>query len=350
MKKVNRFFWWCAGANLDILEECPTDHSKFFGIGGTILFTALMASFAGGYAIFTAFQSAELAVFFGIFWGLLIFNLDRYIVSSLGKGEGTTKITTDEWKNAAPRLIMAILIGFVVATPLELKLFEKEIEVEKEKIINEKREQLSGGQSDRDKEIQSIKDRMAELNHELDNIKAGVKTDPRITLNDEKISSNSKEESDLIIKKNSISAKISEYQANFNFAMNKYQDQSLDGDERSNFLIKKNRAENQLEKLKPQLNQINSKLSEIRKTISDAEQGNTELLDTISVSITVTEQRVRNEMSKLSEQLNRVNDFRNADLNNYSNVAKQYNGFSARLEALDRLCNAKKTEKNRNKK
>ena len=191
---------------------------------------------------------------------------------------------------------------------------------------------------------------MAELNHELDNIKAGVKTDPRITLNDEKISSNSKEESDLIIKKNSISAKISEYQANFNFAMNKYQDQSLDGDERSNFLIKKNRAENQLEKLKPQLNQINSKLSEIRKTISDAEQGNTELLDTISVSITVTEQRVRNEMSKLSEQLNRVNDFRNADLNNYSNVAKQYNGFSARLEALDRLCNAKKTEKNRNKK
>lgn len=344
MKKVNRFFWWCAGANLDILEECPTDHSKFFGIGGTILFTALMASFAGGYAIFTAFQSAELAVFFGIFWGLLIFNLDRYIVSSLGKGDGTTKITTDEWKNAAPRLIMAILIGFVVATPLELKLFEKEIEVEKEKIINEKREQLSGGQSDRDKEIQSIKDRMAELNHELDNIKAGVKTDPRITLNDDKISSNSKEESDLVIKKNSISAKISEYQANFNFAMNKYQDQSLDGDERSSFLIKKNRAENQLEKLKPQLIQINSKLSEIRKTISDAEQGNTELRDTISVSITVTEQRVRNEMSKLSEQLNRVNDFRNADLNNYSNVAKQYNGFSARLEALDRLCNAKKTE------
>ena len=59
MKKVNRFFWWCAGANLDILEECPTDHSKFFGIGGTILFTALMASFAGGYAIFTISDKAS---------------------------------------------------------------------------------------------------------------------------------------------------------------------------------------------------------------------------------------------------------------------------------------------------
>ena len=56
MKKLNRFFWWCAGANIDVLEDCPTDHSKYFGVGGTIVFTALMASFAGGYAFITAFK------------------------------------------------------------------------------------------------------------------------------------------------------------------------------------------------------------------------------------------------------------------------------------------------------
>ena len=50
MKKINRFFWWCAGVNLEIIEQHPIEHSKYFGIGGTILFTALMASFAGGYA------------------------------------------------------------------------------------------------------------------------------------------------------------------------------------------------------------------------------------------------------------------------------------------------------------
>jgi hypothetical protein len=56
MRHINRFFWWCAGTNIDVLEKCPTDHSKYFGVGGTIVFTALMASFAGGYAFFTAFK------------------------------------------------------------------------------------------------------------------------------------------------------------------------------------------------------------------------------------------------------------------------------------------------------
>ena len=37
----------------------------------------------------------------------------------------------------APRLLMAILLGFVIATPLELKLFEREIkaEIKRENII-----------------------------------------------------------------------------------------------------------------------------------------------------------------------------------------------------------------------
>ena len=64
MKKINYFLWWCAGARPEILEEYPTEHSKYFGIGGTILFTALMASFAGGYAFFTAFQNSFLAIIF----------------------------------------------------------------------------------------------------------------------------------------------------------------------------------------------------------------------------------------------------------------------------------------------
>ena len=58
---------------------------------------------------------------------MLIFNLDRYIVSTIGKGDGTQKITVEEWKLAAPRLLMAILLGFVISTPLELKIFETEI-------------------------------------------------------------------------------------------------------------------------------------------------------------------------------------------------------------------------------
>lgn len=129
-QKIEDVFVWSSGANKDILSAVPTEKNKYFGIGGTIIFTALMASFAGGYAFFTAFKSVELSVPFGIFWGMLIFNLDRYIVASFGVGDGKKTISKQEWIEAAPRLAMAIVLGFVIATPLELKLFEKEIEAE----------------------------------------------------------------------------------------------------------------------------------------------------------------------------------------------------------------------------
>ncbi len=126
-KKIETIFLWSSGADLGVLKMVPTEKSKYFGIGGTIIFTALMASFAGGYAFFTAFKSTYLSVPFGLFWGTLIFNLDRYIVASFGVGDGKKTISKQELIEAAPRLVMAIILGFVIATPLELKLFEKEI-------------------------------------------------------------------------------------------------------------------------------------------------------------------------------------------------------------------------------
>ena len=116
-RKLENFFLWSSGANLEILNQVPTEKSKYFGIGGTIIFTALMASFAGGYAFFTAFKSTFLSVPFGIFWGCLIFNLDRYIVASFGVGDGKKTISKQELIEGAPRLAMAIVLGFVISTP-----------------------------------------------------------------------------------------------------------------------------------------------------------------------------------------------------------------------------------------
>jgi hypothetical protein len=123
-------FLWSSGANLEVLEQVPLEKTKFYGIGGTIVFTAFMASFAGGYAFYTAFDDVFLSVFFGLFWGALIFNLDRYIVSSFGVGDGRRTISKQELIEAAPRLVMAIILGLVISTPLELKLFESEINAE----------------------------------------------------------------------------------------------------------------------------------------------------------------------------------------------------------------------------
>src|SRR5690606_1310656 len=60
---------------------------------------------------------------FGLLWGLAIFNMDRYIVSSIKKtGSGNHQIM-----QALPRILLAIMIGIVISRPLELKIFDKEI-------------------------------------------------------------------------------------------------------------------------------------------------------------------------------------------------------------------------------
>jgi len=126
MKKIESFFWYCSGAHPDLLRECPSESSKYVGIGATIFFTGLFAAFAAGYALFTVFDNYWIAGALGFLWGLMIFNLDRYIVSSMRK-EGNTK---KELLTALPRLVLAILISIVIVKPLELKIFEKEIDAE----------------------------------------------------------------------------------------------------------------------------------------------------------------------------------------------------------------------------
>lgn len=124
---LNEFFWICSGANRDILRQCPTEYSKYFGIGGTIFFTAAMAALSGGYAFHTIFKDNILALCFGIFWGLLIFNLDRFIVNTM-YSDGKHTISWSEFKSGLPRIIIAIFLGIVISTPLEMKIFEDRIE------------------------------------------------------------------------------------------------------------------------------------------------------------------------------------------------------------------------------
>ena len=115
----------CSGADTDLLQESPkSEQIKYAGIGGTVFFTAVMAFISGGYALFTVFDNLYAALFFGLVWGLLIFNLDRFIVSTIKKRDSFWK----ELLQASPRIILAVIIAVVISKPLELKIFEKEID------------------------------------------------------------------------------------------------------------------------------------------------------------------------------------------------------------------------------
>jgi hypothetical protein len=125
-----KFLWTCAGAHQDLLKQFPSEHAKYSGLGGILLATFVLASISAGYAVYTVFNNLVWAIAFAILWGLIIFNFDRFLVSTMRKyGISRRK---QLWM-AVPRMILALLIGFTIARPLELKIFEKEINV---KMVN----------------------------------------------------------------------------------------------------------------------------------------------------------------------------------------------------------------------
>ena len=150
---IMKMMWKAAGADRYILERSTySDHVKYACLGGIVVATGLMASLAGGYAFYIIFgqQAANLAqgteatieaasspilaivssIVFGLIWGLIIFNIDRFIVASTGKGDGSEAITLSEIKTAIPRILMGIIIAITISKPVELRMFQQEIEVE----------------------------------------------------------------------------------------------------------------------------------------------------------------------------------------------------------------------------
>jgi hypothetical protein len=163
MNSFNRFFWFCSGANYAILNRTPTESNKYVGIGATVFFTGVLAALAAGYALYTVFQDIVPAIFFGLLWGLMIFNLDRFIVSSMRKKENAWA----EWKLAIPRLVLAVLLALVISKPLELKMFEREIN---RKLDEKKTEFLAQSKTNLAKGFPEIQ----ELEAKIDSLKSEV--------------------------------------------------------------------------------------------------------------------------------------------------------------------------------
>lgn len=92
----------------------------FFVIAGTALISAISMFFALTTGVrIVAWGALPLA----IVWALIIFNLDRFLTS-------TMRSTQSIWRLiglAIPRVIMAAVIGIVVAEPLVLQVFHNDI-------------------------------------------------------------------------------------------------------------------------------------------------------------------------------------------------------------------------------
>jgi len=143
--KLERFLFFCSGADIELIKHCPRyDQAKQAGLGGIVLATTVIAFGVGFYAFLVVFGHKDLspeappnsiwatlaALAVGVIWALIIFNLDRFIVSITGTGDGTEGITPKEFLHALPRLALAGIIGFTLSKPLEIKIMESEISLQ----------------------------------------------------------------------------------------------------------------------------------------------------------------------------------------------------------------------------
>jgi hypothetical protein len=179
--RLMRLLWSASGGDRYILERSIySDQIKYMCLGGIIVATGIMAALAGGYAFYTIFEprgsaiqnqfswtTSIISIIFGCFWGLMIFNLDRFIVSSTGKGDGTEAITWNEFKGAIPRLILGAIIAITISKPVEIRMFKSEIDV----ALHE--EQLKLRKDYERRTRTNFEDRLAMIDEELDKFEIG---------------------------------------------------------------------------------------------------------------------------------------------------------------------------------
>ncbi|SNR23201.1 DUF4407 domain-containing protein [Actinomadura mexicana] len=122
---MRRILITLSGARASVLDQCPTERGKFEGIGGAVLTTSTLAAISMWFALSSAIGVNPLAAApLALLWGLAILSLDRWLVATIPSTGGR------RWKLVLPRVAMAVLLGFVISTPLVLQIFRAEIDAQ----------------------------------------------------------------------------------------------------------------------------------------------------------------------------------------------------------------------------
>src|SRR5215470_13454033 len=144
-RAFGNFLHWCAGADPDLTGSNSLqriERTRYVCIGLSVLLTATAAGLSMTMVIGLirhTFDSWHILV--GAFWALFIFNIDRWLVSTIDYGS----LDPDTNGNAPSfryrvvgifgRLVLALLIATAVSEPVLLTMFANEItrQVEKNK-------------------------------------------------------------------------------------------------------------------------------------------------------------------------------------------------------------------------
>jgi len=112
------------GADLAVLEQAPQERARFVQMAGVLLTTAGIAVVSMIFALRYGVKAPlAAAVVLGLLWGVVIFNLDRFLVLSMGDTRDRVRLVLI----TLPRLALAVVLALVISTPLVLRIFASDI-------------------------------------------------------------------------------------------------------------------------------------------------------------------------------------------------------------------------------
>ncbi|SEP28765.1 DUF4407 domain-containing protein [Trujillonella endophytica] len=126
-RRIGDFLATLGGARAELLEAAPGARPRFVALGGVLLSTGGLAVLSMAFAVAMALGVWwPVALLIGLGWGFVVVNLDRMLLVGMAHDASVGRNIA----LAVPRLGLALVLGVVIATPLTLQVFHKEIDTE----------------------------------------------------------------------------------------------------------------------------------------------------------------------------------------------------------------------------
>ena len=123
-KRAGDFMAWLGGGDPAVLTEVPQERGRFSQMAGVLLTTAGIAVLSMTFALHDGINAPLApAVVLGLLWGVVILNLDRFLVMSMGSTRNKPRLILI----ALPRFALAVVLAAVISTPLTLRIFASDI-------------------------------------------------------------------------------------------------------------------------------------------------------------------------------------------------------------------------------
>ena len=118
---------WVSGVDRDLLRKSPGQHSWYIALSLVMIGVACVAALSLGYALSRLLQLDWYVILpVCIFWFGFILSIDRmFTTGTHGKNTIQRLFVNGGWL----RLILSFVIGVVIATPMEMWIFEDDIQI-----------------------------------------------------------------------------------------------------------------------------------------------------------------------------------------------------------------------------